>query len=223
MTISLVIVDDQAMVRAGFAAILDAQPDFEVVGQAEDGAAAVELSHRLRPDVVLMDVRMPGTNGLEATRLLMNPPPRIDHRPRVIILTTFDIDEYVHDALAAGASGFLLKDAPPADLVHAVRVVAAGDALLAPGVTRRLLDRFAAQRAPSDKHALRLADLTDREREILVGIGRGLSNTEIAAELYIAEQTVKTHITRIFSKLHLRDRVQAVILAYDAGLVSPDQ
>lgn len=223
MTISLVIVDDQAMVRAGFAAILDAQPDFEVVGQAEDGAAAVELSHRLRPDVVLMDVRMPGTNGLEATRLLMNPPPRIDHRPRVIILTTFDIDEYVHDALAAGASGFLLKDAPPADLVQAVRVVAAGDALLAPSVTRRLLDRFAAQRAPSDKHALRLADLTDREHEILVGIGRGLSNTEIAAELYIAEQTVKTHITRIFSKLHLRDRVQAVILAYDAGLVSPDQ
>ena len=223
MTISLVIVDDQAMVRAGFAAILDAQPDFEVVGQAEDGAAAVELSHRLRPDVVLMDVRMPGTNGLEATRLLMNPPPRIDHRPRVIILTTFDIDEYVHDALAAGASGFLLKDAPPADLVQAVRVVAAGDALLAPSVTRRLLVRFAAQRAPSDKHALRLADLTDREHEILVGIGRGLTNTEIAAELYIAEQTVKTHITRIFSKLHLRDRVQAVILAYDAGLVSPDQ
>lgn len=223
MTISLVIVDDQAMVRAGFAAILDAQPDFEVVGQAEDGAAAVELSHRLRPDVVLMDIRMPGTNGLEATRLLMDPPPRIDHRPRVIILTTFDIDEYVHDALAAGASGFLLKDALPADLVQAVRVVAAGDALLAPSVTRRLLDRFAAQRAPSDKHALRLSDLTDREREILVGIGRGLSNTEIAAELYIAEQTVKTHITRIFSKLHLRDRVQAVILAYDAGLVSPDQ
>lgn len=223
MSISILIVDDQAMVRAGFAAILDAQPDFEVVGQAEDGAAAVELSHRLRPDVVLMDVRMPGTNGLEATRLLMNPPPRIDHRPRVIILTTFDIDEYVHDALAAGASGFLLKDAPPADLVQAVRVVAAGDALLAPSVTRRLLDRFAAQRGPSDKHALRLADLTDREHEILVGIGRGLSNTEIAAELYIAEQTVKTHITRIFSKLHLRDRVQAVILAYDAGLVSPDQ
>ena len=223
MTISLLIVDDQAMVRAGFAAILDAQPDFEVVGQAEDGAAAVELSHRLRPDVVLMDVRMPGTNGLEATRLLMDPPPRVEHRPRVIILTTFDIDEYVHDALAAGASGFLLKDAPPADLVQAVRVVAAGDALLAPSVTRRLLDRFAAQRGPSDRHTLRLAELTEREREILVGIGRGLSNTEIAAELFIAEQTVKTHITRIFSKLHLRDRVQAVILAYDAGLVQPDQ
>ncbi|QIK63734.1 response regulator transcription factor [Leucobacter viscericola] len=223
MTVSILIADDQAMVRAGFAAILDAQPDFEVVGQAENGADAVELSRKLRPDIVLMDVRMPEMNGLEATKQLMDPPPRYEHRPHVIILTTFDIDEYVHDALAAGASGFLLKDAPPADLVHAVRVVAAGDALLAPSVTRRLLDRFAAHRPPSDKHRLRLADLTEREREILVGIGRGLSNAEIAAELFIAEQTVKTHITRIFSKLQLRDRVQAVILAYDAGLVQPDQ
>lgn len=223
MTVSVLIVDDQAMVRAGFAAILDAQPDIEVVGQAADGEEGVALSHRLRPDVVLMDVRMPGTNGLEATRRLMDPPPRVDHRPRVVILTTFDIDEYVHDALAAGASGFLLKDAPPADLVQAVRVVASGDALLAPSVTRRLLERFAEQRPPSDRHALRLAGLTEREREILERIARGRSNTEIAAELFIAEQTVKTHVTRIFAKLGLRDRVQAVILAYDAGLVQPDR
>ncbi|PII87886.1 DNA-binding response regulator [Leucobacter sp. OLJS4] len=223
MTVSVLIVDDQAMVRAGFAAILDAQPDIEVVGQAADGEEGVALAQRLRPDVVLMDVRMPGTNGLEATRRLMDPPPRVDHRPRVVILTTFDIDEYVHDALAAGASGFLLKDAPPADLVQAVRVVASGDALLAPSVTRRLLERFAEQRPPSDRHALRLAGLTEREREILERIARGRSNTEIAAELFIAEQTVKTHVTRIFAKLGLRDRVQAVILAYDAGLVQPDR
>ncbi|WP_125098208.1 response regulator [Leucobacter chromiireducens] len=223
MTISVLIVDDQAMVRAGFAAILDAQADLTVVGQAADGAEGVELARRLRPDVVLMDVRMPEMNGLEATRELMSPPPRVDQVPRVVILTTFDIDEYVHDALAAGASGFLLKDAPPADLVQAVRVVAAGDALLAPSVTKRLLQNFAAQRPANDTHALRLADLTEREREILVSIGRGLANAEIAAELFIAEQTVKSHITRIFTKLQLRDRVQAVILAYDAGLVEPDR
>ena len=223
MTVSVLIADDQAMVRAGFAAILDAQPDIEVVGQASDGEEAVALSHRLRPDLVLMDVRMPGMNGLEATRLLMDPPARIEHRPRVVILTTFDIDEYVHDALAAGASGFLLKDAPPADLVQAVRVVAAGDALLAPSVTRRLLERFSEQRPPSDRHALRLAGLTEREREILERIAHGRSNAEIAGELFIAEQTVKTHVTRIFAKLGLRDRVQAVILAYDAGLVQPDR
>ncbi len=223
MTISVLIVDDQAMVRAGFAAILDSQPDLSVVGQAADGGEAIALSRQLRPDVVLMDVRMPGTNGIEATRELMSPPPRYPHVPRVIILTTFDIDEYVHDALAAGASGFLLKDAPPADLVHAVRIVAAGDALLAPSVTQRLLQRFAAQRPANDAHALRLTDLTEREHEILVLIGRGLANPEIASELFIAEQTVKSHITRIFTKLGLRDRVQAVILAYDAGLVSPDR
>ncbi|SJN09111.1 Putative two-component system response regulator [Leucobacter sp. 7(1)] len=223
MTVSVLIVDDQAMVRAGFAAILDAQPDLTVVGQAADGAEGVALSQRLRPDVVLMDVRMPELNGLEATRLLMSPPPRVDHVPRVVILTTFDLDEYVHDALAAGASGFLLKDAAPAELINAVRVVAAGDALLAPSVTKRLLQRFAEQRPTNDEHALRLADLTDREREILVLIGQGFANPEIASELFIAEQTVKSHITRIFTKLHLRDRVQAVILAYDAGLVTPDR
>ncbi|GAA1622291.1 response regulator transcription factor [Leucobacter chromiireducens subsp. solipictus] len=219
----MLIVDDQAMVRAGFAAILDAQPDLTVVGQAADGAEGVALAQRLRPDVVLMDVRMPELNGLEATRQLMSPPPRVDHVPRVVILTTFDLDEYVHDALAAGASGFLLKDATPDELITAVRVVAAGDALLAPSVTKRLLQRFAEQRPANDQHALRLADLTEREREILVLIGRGLANSEIAGELFIAEQTVKSHITRIFTKLHLRDRVQAVILAYDAGLVSPDR
>lgn len=223
MTVSVLIVDDQAMVRAGFAAILDAQPDLTVVGQAADGAEGVALSQRLRPDVVLMDVRMPELNGLEATRLLMSPPHRVDHVPRVVILTTFDIDEYVHDALAAGASGFLLKDAAPAELINAVRVVAAGDALLAPSVTKRLLQRFAEQRPTNDEHALRLADLTEREREILVLIGQGLANPEIASRLFIAEQTVKSHITRIFTKLHLRDRVQAVILAYDAGLVTPDR
>lgn len=223
MTVSVLIVDDQAMVRAGFAAILDAQPDLTVVGQAADCAEGVALSQRLRPDVVLMDVRMPELNGLEATRLLMSPPPRVDHVPRVVILTTFDLDEYVHDALAAGASGFLLKDAAPAELINAVRVVAAGDALLAPSVTKRLLQRFAEQRPTNDEHALRLADLTDREREILVLIGQGFANPEIASELFIAEQTVKSHITRIFTKLHLRDRVQAVILAYDAGLVTPDR
>lgn len=223
MTVSVLIVDDQAMVRAGFAAILDAQPGISVVGQAADGAEGVALSQQLRPDVVLMDIRMPGVNGLEATRQLMSPPPRVDHVPKVVILTTFDIDEYVHDALAAGASGFLLKDAPPADLVHAVRVVAAGDALLAPSVTKRLLQRFAEQRPANDAHALRLADLTEREREILILIGSGLANTEIAAQLFIAEQTVKSHITRVFTKLQLRDRVQAVILAYDAGLVTPDR
>lgn len=223
MTVSVLIVDDQAMVRAGFAAILDAQPDLTVVGQAADGAEGVALAQRLRPDVILMDVRMPELNGLEATRQLMSPPPRVDHVPRVVILTTFDLDEYVHDALAAGASGFLLKDATPDELITAVRVVAAGDALLAPSVTKRLLQRFAEQRPANDQHALRLADLTEREREILVLIGRGLANSEIAGELFIAEQTVKSHITRIFTKLHLRDRVQAVILAYDAGLVSPDR
>lgn len=223
MTVSVLIVDDQAMVRAGFAAILDAQPGISVVGQAADGAEGVTLSQQLRPDVVLMDIRMPGVNGLEATRQLMSPPPRVDHVPKVVILTTFDIDEYVHDALAAGASGFLLKDAPPADLVNAVQVVAAGDALLAPSVTKRLLQRFAEQRPVNDAHALRLADLTEREREILILIGSGLANTEIASKLFIAEQTVKSHITRVFTKLQLRDRVQAVILAYDAGLVTPDR
>jgi Response regulator containing a CheY-like receiver domain and an HTH DNA-binding domain len=220
MPITVLIADDQAMVRAGFAAILDAQPDIVVVGQAADGDEAIALSRSLRPDVVLMDIRMPGTNGLDATRILRDPA-SVAHRPLVMMLTTFDADEYVHDALTAGASGFLLKDATPADLIAAVRVIAHGDALLSPSVTRRLLERFAAQRPPVNRHALRLADLTEREREILVLIGQGLSNSEIAAELFIAEQTVKSHVSRVFTKLDLRDRVQAVILAFDAGLVEP--
>jgi DNA-binding NarL/FixJ family response regulator len=221
VTVSVVVVDDQAMVRAGFAAILDAQEGIRVLGQAADGAEGVELARRLRPDVVLMDVRMPGMNGIEATRELVHPSRGEPHRPLVLVLTTFDADEYVYDALAAGASGFLLKDAPPDDLVQAVRVVAAGEALLAPRVTKRLLERFAAQRPRTSSRAQQLADLTEREREILVLIGRGRSNGEIAAELFIAEQTVKTHVSRIFTKLGLRDRVQAVILAFDAGLVEP--
>lgn len=221
MTISVLVVDDQAMVRAGFAAILGAQDGIQVLGQAADGAEGVELARRLRPDVVLMDIRMPGMNGIDATRELVHPSRGEPHRPLVLVLTTFDADEYVYDALAAGASGFLLKDAPPDDLVHAVRVVAAGDALLAPRVTKRLLERFTSQRPATSSRALLLADLTDREREILVLIGRGRSNSEIAGELFIAEQTVKTHVSRIFTKLGLRDRVQAVILAFDAGLVEP--
>ncbi|MFK4791492.1 response regulator [Microbacterium sp. ZW T5_56] len=219
---SVLIVDDQAMVRAGFAAILQAQDGIDVVGQAGDGAEGVAQARSLRPDVVLMDVRMPIMDGIEATRQILASAER-DRRPApaILILTTFDADEYVHDALGAGASGFLLKDALPDELVQAVRIVAAGDALLAPRITKRLLERFAATRPAVNTHSLRLNDLTEREHEILILVGQGLSNGEIAAQLFLAEQTVKTHVSRIFSKLHLRDRVQAVILAYDAGLVSP--
>lgn len=221
MSVTVLVADDQAMVRAGFSAILDAQDGIQVVGQAADGAEAIRHARELRPDVVVMDVRMPHLNGIEATRELVNPSRGEPYVPRILVLTTFDADDYVYDALAAGASGFLLKDALPDELVRAVRVVAAGDALLAPSVTRRLLERFAAQRPVAPRKALVITDLTDREREILVLIGKGLSNVEIAAQLFIAEQTVKTHVSRIFTKLGLRDRVQAVILAYDAGLVEP--
>ncbi|WP_243063486.1 response regulator transcription factor [Humibacter sp. RRB41] len=221
MTVTVLVADDQAMVRAGFSAILDAQNGIQVVGQAADGLEAIRFARELRPDVVLMDVRMPNMNGIDATRELANPTRGEPHVPRILVLTTFDADDYVYDALAAGASGFLLKDALPDELVHAVLVVAAGDALLAPSVTRRLLERFATQRPVAPRKAQELADLTEREREILVLIGTGLSNGEIAAQLFIAEQTVKTHVSRIFTKLGVRDRVQAVILAYDAGLVEP--
>ncbi|PIJ32793.1 DNA-binding response regulator [Leucobacter sp. OLES1] len=219
--IRILLVDDQELIRTGFRLVLLAEPEMTVVGEAGDGRAALA---ELRAsggacDVVLMDVRMAGMDGIEATAAIVREFPSV----RVLVLTTFDLDEYAAAAIRAGASGFLLKDAPPADLVQAVRVVASGDALLAPSVTRRLLERFAEQRPPSDRHALRLAGLTEREREILERIARGRSNTEIAAELFIAEQTVKTHVTRIFAKLGLRDRVQAVILAYDAGLVQPDR
>ncbi|MEV3928489.1 MULTISPECIES: response regulator transcription factor [unclassified Streptomyces] len=225
MTIRVIIVDDQAMVRAGFAALLAAQSDIDVVGEAPDGRKGVEVSRAAHPDVVLMDVRMPEMDGLAAARELLDPPVGVVHRPRVLMLTTFDVDDYVYEALRAGASGFLLKDAPPGDLISAVRVVAAGDALLAPSVTRRLIADFARQRpaAPSGGPALRLNGLTPREREVLELIARGLSNQEIAARLVLAEQTVKTHIGRVLAKLGLRDRAQAVIFAYESGLVAPGE
>jgi DNA-binding NarL/FixJ family response regulator len=233
------IADDQAMVREGFAAVLAAQPGLQVVGQAADGAAAVALARQLNPDVVLMDVRMPVMDGLQATREILGPAgsqgspsaskissrtssATMPHRPRVLMLTTFDLDDYIYEALRAGASGFLLKDAPAAELVHAVRVVAAGDALLAPSVTRRLIADFAGRpRARLPRSPAALGALTSRETEVLVLIARGLSNAEISEALVIAEQTTKTHVGRILAKLDLRDRAQAVVLAYESGLVSP--
>ncbi|MFE5736355.1 response regulator transcription factor [Streptomyces celluloflavus] len=223
MTTRVIIVDDQAMVRAGFAALLAAQSDIDVVGDAPDGVQGVELSRRVHPDVVLMDVRMPEMDGLAAARRLLDPPAGVTHRPKVLMLTTFDVDDYVYEALRAGASGFLLKDAPPADLISAVRIVAAGEALLAPSVTRRLIADFARQRPArrADRTALRRNGLTPRETEVLELIAQGLSNQEIADALVIAEQTVKTHIGRVLAKLDLRDRAQAVIFAYESGLVTP--
>jgi DNA-binding NarL/FixJ family response regulator len=213
---SVVIADDQALVRGGFRMILEAEPDIEVLGEAEDGREAVALVRRLEPDVVLMDVRMPELDGLEATRLLA-------HRgvaTRILVLTTFDLDEYVYDALTAGASGFLLKDVRPSDLAAAVRAVARGDTLLAPAITRRLVEEFLHRRPSRDATPPReLEKLTEREREVLELVGRGLSNTEIATTLFVSETTVKTHVGHIFRKLDLRDRVQAVVLAYDSGLV----
>ncbi|GAA1296888.1 response regulator transcription factor [Streptomyces sp. NBC_00257] len=226
MTIRVIIVDDQAMVRAGFAALLSAQSDIDVVGEAPDGRQGVEVGRSTRPDVVLMDVRMPEMDGLAAARELLNPPVGVVHRPKVLMLTTFDVDDYVYEALRAGASGFLLKDAPPADLISAVRVVAAGEALLAPSVTRRLIADFARQGptgATRSGQSLRLNGLTPRETEVLELIARGLSNQEIAGKLVLAEQTVKTHIGRVLAKLDLRDRAQAVIFAYEAGVVVPGE
>ncbi|MFD5215020.1 response regulator [Microbacterium sp. NPDC058345] len=221
MTIDVLIADDQAMVRAGFAALLDAHDGIRVTGQAANGAEAVTLSARLDPDVILMDVRMPELDGIEATRRILGPSYPAAKVPRILMLTTFDIDDYVYDALQAGASGFLLKDALPDELVHAVRVVASGDALLAPSVTRRMIEHFSSRRPRTPRAAGALSELTEREREVLTLIGRGRSNAEIGTELFIAEQTVKTHVGKVFAKLGLRDRVQAVILAYDAGLVEP--
>ncbi|HLV58050.1 MAG TPA: response regulator transcription factor [Natronosporangium sp.] len=217
--IRVLLADDQAMVREGFGAVLAAQGDIEVVAGAADGEQAVALAREHRPDVVLMDIRMPKLDGLAATRRLLDVPPGT-HRPRVLVLTTFDLDEYVFEALRAGASGFLLKDATAAELVAAVRVVAAGDALLAPSVTRRLIEDYATRARRPRVRADALDQLTPREREVLTLVARGLSNAEIAAELVVAEQTVKTHLGRIFAKLHLRDRAQAVVFAYESGLVT---
>ncbi|GAA4902463.1 two component transcriptional regulator, LuxR family [Stackebrandtia albiflava] len=218
MTVRVLIADDQMLVRQGFTVLLGAEPDMEVVGQAVDGLDAVAQAGTLRPDVVLMDIRMPRLGGIEATR-------RLTHDgagPRVIVLTTFDLDEYVYEALRAGASGFLLKDTSAAELAHALRVVAAGEALLAPNVTRRLIEEFARLgAAPRRPHRDRLDGLTERETEVLALIARGLSNAEIAADLVVAEQTVKTHVGRILAKLGLRDRTQAAVFAYETGLVAP--
>jgi DNA-binding NarL/FixJ family response regulator len=214
------IADDQAMVREGFAAVLAAHSDLLVVGQAADGAEALRQARRLQPDVVLMDVRMPVMDGLEATRHILGPSAD-QERPRVLMLTTFDLDDYVYQALRAGASGFLLKDATAAELVHAVRVVAAGDALLAPSVTRRLIADFARQPRADPPFPAAIGALTQRETEVLQLIARGLSNAEISDTLVIAEQTTKTHVGRILAKLDLRDRAQAVVLAYETGLVTP--
>jgi DNA-binding NarL/FixJ family response regulator len=220
MSIRVVIADDQAMVRAGFAALLDARDDIEVVGQASDGQEAVDLVRELRPDVVLMDVRMPRLDGIEAARLILAESPAGDSRPHVLMLTTFDIDEYVYEAMRAGASGFLLKDAMPDELTAAVRVVARGDALLDPAVTRRVIERFVRETTPT-QDPVSLESLTPRERDVLALIARGLSNREIADELVLAEQTVKSHVSRVLSKLDLRDRAQAVVAAYESGLVVP--
>ena len=218
MSIAIVLADDQELVRSGFRMILDARPDLAVVGEAGDGAQAVALVERLRPDVVLMDVRMPDVDGLEATRRIV----AAGSPARIIVLTTYDADEYVFAALRAGASGFMLKDVRPTDLVEAVRVVARGDALLAPSVTRRLLDRFAdALPGPDAAPPPDLAELTERELEVLRLVALALSNAEIAGRLVLTEATVKTHVSSILRKLGLRDRVQAVVLAYDVGLVRP--
>jgi DNA-binding NarL/FixJ family response regulator len=216
--VSVVVADDQAMVRQGFGALLSAQPDIQVVGDAPDGAAAVREVVRLRPDVVLMDVRMPELNGLEATREIFRR--RLDPAPRVLMLTTFDIDDYVYEALRLGASGFMLKDAPAEELVRAVRLVASGEALLAPSVTRRLIEEVT-RRRPEVQPAAELATLTPREREVLELVAAGLSNAEIGQRLFVADQTVKTHVGKVLAKLHLRDRAQAVVYAYESGVVRP--
>lgn len=218
--VRVLIVDDQSMIRAGFAALLDAQHGLSVVGTAEDGAGIVEVVERTAPDVVLMDIRMPKVNGLEATRLVLDAGREV---PKILMLTTFDADEYVFSALRAGASGFLLKDAAPEELVHAVRVVAAGEALLSPQITRTLISDYASRPAAPQTSAALQAVLTERELDVARLVARGHSNAEIAAQLFLAEQTVKTHVSRILSKLQLRDRVQIVVTAYESGLVRPGE
>jgi DNA-binding NarL/FixJ family response regulator len=217
MTVRVLLVDDQSMVRAGLRMLLTKEPDIEVVAEAENGLEAVERAARLRPDVVLMDIRMPVLNGVEATRRIL----AADELARVLILTTFDLDEYVYEALRAGASGFVLKDDPPEQLIAAVRTVAAGEALLSPTVTRRVIAQFTrVQRQPPPKA---VDTLTTRERDVFRLIARGLSNAEIGHELFISDTTVKTHITRLLQKLDLRDRAQAIVLAYQTGLFDPDE
>jgi DNA-binding NarL/FixJ family response regulator len=219
VSITVLLADDQALVRAGFRMILEAQPDIEIVGEAGNGAEAVEQARRLRPDVVLMDIRMPDVDGLEATRRLLD---GSADGPRVLILTTFDLDEYIYEALRAGASGFLLKDTPPEELVAAIRVVAAGDALLAPSVTRRVIEEFT-RRPARQAEPQGVDELTARELEVLRLLARGLSNAEIASRLFVSDTTVKTHVARVLMKLRLRDRVQAVVFAYESGLVQPGE
>jgi DNA-binding NarL/FixJ family response regulator len=216
MPVTVLIADDQALVRAGFRAILEARPGISVVGEAGDGLAAIDLARRRHPDVVLMDIQMPGVDGIAAARTIVEEDPSV----AVLMLTTFDLDEYVYDALRAGASGFLLKDVVPEQLIEAVFVIAGGDALIAPAITKRLISRFA-RNAPPRLPPAHVGELTPREREVLALVARGLSNAEIATELVLSEATVKTHVKRLLSKLGLRDRVQAVVLAYETGLVTP--
>ena len=215
--IRVLIVDDQALVRGGFRSILDGQDDIEVVGEAADGKEAIEATRALLPDVILMDIRMPRLDGVEATRRLLDG----GCPARVLMVTTFDDDEYVYESLRAGASGFLLKSAPPRELAGAIRTVAAGEALLAPEITRRMIEEYVRRPRPGTGRSTGLDALTPREREVLGLIARGRSNAEIGAELYLSEPTVKTHVTRVFAKLGLRDRVQAVVFAYECGLVAP--
>jgi DNA-binding NarL/FixJ family response regulator len=219
MTIRVLVADDQALVRGSFRILVDTAPDLTAVGEAATGAEAVELARREKPDVALMDIRMPGTDGIQATAQITADPQT--SAVRVLILTTFDLDEYVFAALRAGASGFLLKDTPPADLLAAIRVIAAGDALLAPNVTRRLIAEFARRPEPRQRPAAALDEVTEREREVLTLIGLGLSNAEIASALHVSLSTAKTHVGRLLMKLSARDRAQLVIAAYDTGLVSP--
>ncbi len=219
--IRILLVDDQALVRAGFRMILDAEPEMEVVGEASDGREAVDQVRALSPDVVLMDIRMPELDGLEATRRILSSTSN-GEAPKILMLTTFDLDEYVYEALRAGASGFLLKDTPPEQLVGAIHVIAEGDALLSPSITRRVISEFVRGTGPKPQTQFpRLQDLTARELEVLKQIARGHSNAEIAKALFVSETTVKTHVARILMKLQLRDRVQAVVLAYEAGVVQP--
>ena len=220
MSIRILLVDDQSLIRTGFRMILDAEEDIEVVGECADGTQAIDSVKRFKPDVVLMDIRMPEMDGIEATRRIVSAAPE-DQPVRVLMLTTFDLDEYVYDALRAGASGFLLKDVPADQLVNGIRLVADGDSLLAPSVTRRLIEEFARTPAADAAPPPSFEDLTAREMEVLKLIARGMSNAEIAAELIVSETTVKTHVTRVLLKLGVRDRVQAVVSAYESGLVAP--